>query len=69
MERDERQYSWWPGVMKDIGKYVSSSQIVDLVSLYFIFHFYFHSVLLFYFLFLKQLGLGLTGHAVTLVTT
>jgi len=48
---------------------LSSSQIVDLVSLYFIFHFYFHSVLLFYFLFLEQLGLGLISHAVTLVTT
>ena len=49
---------------------MSSSQMVDLVLLYFIFfHFYFHSVLLFYFLFLEQLGLGLIGHAVTSVTT
>ena len=49
--------------------HVSSSQMVDLVPLHFIFHFYFHSVLLFYFLFLKQLGLGLISHAVTPVTT
>jgi len=48
---------------------MSSLQTVDLVPLYFIFHFYFHSVLLFYFLFLEQLGLGLISHAVTPVTT
>ena len=48
---------------------ISSSQIVDLVFLYFIFHFYFHSVLFFHFLFLEQLELGLIGHTVTPVTT
>ena len=48
---------------------LSSSQMVDLVFLYFTFYFYFHSVLFFYFLFLEQLGLGLIGHAVTSVTT
>ena len=48
---------------------VSSSQMVDLVFLYFTFHFYFHSVLFLYFSFLEQLGLGLIGHAVTSVTT
>ena len=47
---------------------VSSSQIVDLVFLYFTSHFYFHSVLFFYFLFLEQLGLGLISHAITSVT-
>ena len=47
---------------------MSSSQIVDLVSLYFTFHFYFYFVLFFYFLFLEQLGLGQIGHAVTSVT-
>jgi len=52
-----------------ISHVLSSSQTVDLVPFYFIFHFYFHSVLLFYFLFLEQLGLGLIGHAVTPVTT
>ena len=46
-----------------------SSQMVDLVFLYFTFHFYFHSVLFFYFLFLEQLGLGLISHAITSVTT
>ena len=40
---------------------VSSSQMVDLVFLYFTFHFYF--------LFLEHLGLGLIGHAVTSFTT
>ena len=48
---------------------MSSSQMVDLVFLYFSFHFYFHSVLFFYFLFLEQLEFGLIGHAVTSVTT
>ena len=48
---------------------LSSLQTVDLVFLYFTFHFYFHSVLFFYSLFLEQLGLGLIGHAVTSVTT
>ena len=48
---------------------ISSSQIVDLVFIYFTFYFYFHSVLFFYFLFLEQLGLGLIGHAVISVTT
>ena len=59
--------------MVDYGNYliaiISSLQTVDLVFFYFTFHFYFHSVLFFYFLFLEQLGLGLIGHAVTLVTT
>ena len=48
---------------------VSSSQMIDLVFLYFTFHFYFLFDLFFYFLFLEQLGLGLIGHAVTSVTT
>ena len=66
----------WDDFMKEIKttfsnktKVVLSSQIVDLVFLYFTFQFYFHSVLFFYFLFLEQLGLGLIGHAVTSVTT
>ena len=48
---------------------LSSSQMVDLVFLYFTFYFYFYSVLFSYFLFLEQLGLGRSGHAVTSVTT
>ena len=38
---------------------LSSSQMVDLVFLYFTSQFYFHSILFFYFLFLEQLRLGL----------
>jgi len=48
---------------------MSGSQMVDLVFLYSTFHFYFHAVLFFHFLFLEQLGLGLIGHTVTSVTT
>ena len=48
---------------------LSSLPMVDLVFLYFTFHFYFHSVLFFYFLFLEQLGLGQIGHAITSATT
>ena len=48
--------------------YMSSSQTVDLVFLYFTSYFYFYFVLFFYFLFLEQLGLGQIGHAVTSVT-
>ena len=56
--------------MKSLSSLVlSSSQMVDLVFLYFTFYFYFYSVLFFYFLFLEQLGLGLIYHTVTLVTT
>ena len=47
---------------------MSSSQTVNLVFIYFTSHFYFYSVLFFYFLFLEQLGLGLIGHAITSVT-
>ena len=47
---------------------VSSSQTVDFVFLYFTSHFYFHSVLFLYFIFLEQLGLGLISHIVTSVT-
>ena len=47
---------------------ISSSQMVDLVFLYFTSHFYFYFVLFFYFLFLEQLELGQIGHAVTSVT-
>ena len=49
---------------------VSSSQTVDLVFALFYFSFlFFLFKLVFYFLFLEQLGLGLIGHAVTSVTT
>jgi len=48
--------------------HMSSLQMVDLVFLYFTFHFYFIFDLFFYFLFLEQPGLGLIGHAVTSVT-
>ena len=56
--------------MKDekIKNILSSSQMVDLVFLYFTFYFYFIFDLFFYFLFLEQLGLGLISHAVTSVT-
>jgi len=47
---------------------LSSSQMVDLMFLYFTSHFYFYFVLFFYFLFLEQQGLGQIGHAVTSVT-
>jgi len=51
---------------------VSSSQMVDLVFLYFIFYFHFIFILFSYFLIflLEQLGLGLEviGHTVTSVT-
>jgi len=47
---------------------LSSSQMVNLVFLYFTFYFYFIFDLFFYFLFLEQLGLGLISHAVTSVT-
>jgi len=48
---------------------MSSSQMIDLVFLYSIFHFSFF-VLFLFFLFLEQLGLGLEviGHTVTSVT-
>jgi len=36
-------------LLKHLPKHMSSSQIVDLAFLYFIFHFYFHIVLFFYF--------------------
>ena len=48
---------------------MSSSQTVDLVFLYFTFHFYFLFHFIFYFLFLEQLGLGQIGHAIISVTT
>ena len=49
---------------------MSSSQIVDLVFLYFIFIFIFILFYFLIFLFLEQLGLGLEviGHTVTSVT-
>ena len=41
---------------------------VGLGLFYFYFYFYFPFNLFFHFLFLKQLGLGLIGHAITAVT-
>ena len=43
--------------------WLSSSQMVDLVSPHFTLHFYFYFVLFLYFLFLEQLGLEL-GHKI-----
>jgi len=47
---------------------VLRSKKVDLIYFIFSFIFYFIFELFFHFLFLKQLGLGLIGHAVTSVT-
>jgi len=41
---------------------------LDLFYFYFYFYFLFYFLFIFYFLFLEQLGLGLIGHAITLVT-
>ena len=49
---------------------LSSLQTVDLVfALFYFFIFIFLFNLVFYFPFLKQLGLGLIGHAITSVPT
>ena len=69
MHNQPNSKALWAYLWTLIETSVSSSQTVDLVFslFYFLFLFSFHFI--FYFLFLEQLGLGLIGHTVTLVTT
>jgi len=32
VERDGRQWSWWPGVTKDIGKYVDGYDVCQRIK-------------------------------------